>query len=67
MEVNDAEAVRHFNIPNEKLPHTFRLLRVQGLPAWANTSAVSIDDVIQVRDQLEFPLMLLILVLPILF
>ncbi|XP_059623908.1 tyrosyl-DNA phosphodiesterase 1 [Cornus florida] len=41
------EAIRHFHISNEKLPLTFRLLRVQGLPAWANTSSVSIGDVIQ--------------------
>ncbi|KAA8519997.1 hypothetical protein F0562_014253 [Nyssa sinensis] len=41
------EAIRHFNVPNDKLPLTFRLLQVQGLPAWANTSSVSIGDVIQ--------------------
>ncbi|XP_024159807.1 tyrosyl-DNA phosphodiesterase 1 isoform X2 [Rosa chinensis] len=41
------EAIRHFRVPNEKLPHTFRLLNVQGLPPWANTSCVSIKDVIQ--------------------
>ncbi|PSR98436.1 Tyrosyl-DNA phosphodiesterase [Actinidia chinensis var. chinensis] len=41
------EAIRHFNVPNEKLPSTFRLMRVQGLPAWANTSSVSLGDVIQ--------------------
>ncbi|KAL6992720.1 hypothetical protein U1Q18_010834 [Sarracenia purpurea var. burkii] len=41
------EAIRHFNVPNEKLASTFRLLRVQGLPTWANTSSVSIGDVIQ--------------------
>ncbi|XP_031397042.1 tyrosyl-DNA phosphodiesterase 1 isoform X1 [Punica granatum] len=47
MEVSDVEALRHFNIPKEKLPLTFQLMRVQGLPTWANTSAVSISDVIQ--------------------
>ncbi|PSS04715.1 Tyrosyl-DNA phosphodiesterase [Actinidia chinensis var. chinensis] len=41
------EAICHFNVPNEKLPSTFRLMRVQGIPAWANTSSVSIGDVIQ--------------------
>jgi hypothetical protein len=30
------------------LPLTFRLMRVQGLPSWTNTSAVTIQDVIQV-------------------
>ncbi|CAM0906127.1 unnamed protein product [Alopecurus aequalis] len=29
------------------LPLTFRLMRVQGLPSWTNTSAVTIKDVIQ--------------------
>ncbi|KQK15923.1 tyrosyl-DNA phosphodiesterase 1 [Brachypodium distachyon] len=29
------------------LPLTFRLMRVQGLPSWTNTSAVTIQDVIQ--------------------
>ncbi|KAK4754397.1 hypothetical protein SAY87_002501 [Trapa incisa] len=46
-EVSDMEAIHHFNIPREKLPLTYRLLRVQDLPSWANTSAVSLDDVIQ--------------------
>ncbi|XP_052182395.1 tyrosyl-DNA phosphodiesterase 1 isoform X2 [Diospyros lotus] len=41
------EAIRQFNVPKEKLPLTFQLLRVQGLPAWANTSSVSIADVIK--------------------
>lgn len=45
----DAEAIRHFSAPNNKLPLTFRLLRVKDLPAWANTSSVSIRDVIQVK------------------
>ncbi|KAM2481639.1 hypothetical protein PS1_005123 [Malus domestica] len=41
------EAIRHFLLPNDKLPQTFRLLNVQGLPPWANTSCVSIRDLIQ--------------------
>ncbi|KAF6171132.1 hypothetical protein GIB67_012206, partial [Kingdonia uniflora] len=41
------EAIRHFRVTKEKLPLTFQLLRVQGLPPWANSSAVSIEDVIQ--------------------
>nr|GLL28779.1 tyrosyl-DNA phosphodiesterase 1 [Ipomoea trifida] len=41
------EAIRHFVVPKDKLPQTFRLLRVRELPAWANTNAVSIHDVIQ--------------------
>ncbi|KAK1284192.1 hypothetical protein QJS10_CPB21g00868 [Acorus calamus] len=44
---DDAEAIRRFNVPKDKLPLVFRLMRVQGLPAWANTSSVAIDDVIQ--------------------
>ncbi|KAL5730922.1 tyrosyl-DNA phosphodiesterase 1 [Ranunculus cassubicifolius] len=43
----DSEAIRHFNIPKERLPLTFQLLRVKGLPPWANTSSVAIRDVIQ--------------------
>lgn len=43
------EAIRHFHVSNDKLALTFRLLRVQGLPQWANTSCVSIGDVIQVQ------------------
>ena len=45
----DAEAIRHFSVPYDKSPLTFRLLRVKDLPAWANTSSVSIRDVIQVK------------------
>ncbi|KAJ9136304.1 hypothetical protein P3X46_033396 [Hevea brasiliensis] len=41
------EDIRKFRVPNDNLPLTFRLLKVQGLPAWANTSCVSITDVIQ--------------------
>lgn len=42
------EAIRNFRVSNDKLPWTFRLLRVRELPAWSNTSCVSIGDVIQV-------------------
>lgn len=45
---SDGEAIRHFQVPKDKLPLTFRLLRVQALPQWANTSCVSIEDVIEV-------------------
>lgn len=45
---SQVEAIQHFRVPNDKLPQTFRLLNVQGLPQWANTSCVSIGDVIQV-------------------
>ncbi|EOY28605.1 Tyrosyl-DNA phosphodiesterase-related isoform 1 [Theobroma cacao] len=41
------EAIRDFCVSNDELPHTFRLLKVQGLPAWANANCVSIGDVIQ--------------------
>ncbi|XP_059437663.1 tyrosyl-DNA phosphodiesterase 1 [Corylus avellana] len=41
------KAIQRFQVPNDKLPWTFRLLQVKGLPAWANTSCVSIRDVIQ--------------------
>ncbi|GMH15800.1 hypothetical protein Nepgr_017641 [Nepenthes gracilis] len=44
---NVEEVICQFKFSNEKLPLTFRLMRVQGLPAWANTSSVSIEDVIQ--------------------
>lgn len=42
------EAIRDFHVADDQIPRTFRLLRVQGLPPWANTSCVSISDVIQV-------------------
>lgn len=45
----DSEAICHFSIPSDKLPLTYRLLQVKGLPAWANQSSVSIRDVIQVK------------------
>nr|XP_012568966.1 tyrosyl-DNA phosphodiesterase 1 isoform X1 [Cicer arietinum] len=41
------EAIRDFHVADDQIPRTFRLLRVQGLPPWANTSCVSISDVIQ--------------------
>ncbi|XP_058736831.1 tyrosyl-DNA phosphodiesterase 1-like [Vicia villosa] len=41
------EAIRDFHVVEDQIPCTFRLLRVQRLPAWANTSCVSISDVIQ--------------------
>ncbi|KAJ8442278.1 hypothetical protein Cgig2_011201 [Carnegiea gigantea] len=44
---NSEETLRHFHIPDDKMPLTFRLLKGQGLPEWANTSCVSIDDVIK--------------------
>ncbi|XP_030533342.1 tyrosyl-DNA phosphodiesterase 1 isoform X1 [Rhodamnia argentea] len=44
---SDVEGIRNFHVPEELLPCTFRLLRVQGLPAWANTSCVSIEDVVK--------------------
>lgn len=43
----DAEAIRHFTLPKDRLPLSFQLMRVKGLPAWANTSSVSIGDVIR--------------------
>jgi hypothetical protein len=42
------EAIRDFRVADDQIPSTFRLLRVQGLPPWANTSCVSLSDVIQV-------------------
>lgn len=45
---DDIEAIRHFRVPKERLSLTFRLMQVQGLPAWANSSSVTIGDVIQV-------------------
>ncbi|ESQ41487.1 hypothetical protein EUTSA_v10012972mg [Eutrema salsugineum] len=44
---DEVEAIRRFVPPNDKLPSTFRLLSVNGLPDWANTSCVSINDVIE--------------------
>lgn len=45
-----SEGIRSFQISKNKLPLTFRLLRVKELPDWANTNAVSISDVIQVSS-----------------
>nr|XP_043610213.1 tyrosyl-DNA phosphodiesterase 1 [Erigeron canadensis] len=55
MEMNDdiqdkessVEAIRNFKPPKEILSMTFRLMRVKGLQSWANTSSVSVGDVIQ--------------------
>ncbi|XP_075085908.1 tyrosyl-DNA phosphodiesterase 1 isoform X2 [Nicotiana tabacum] len=44
---SSVEAIHQFRVPKRKLPLTFRLMRVRELPAWANTEAVSINDVIQ--------------------
>ncbi|KAL2655300.1 hypothetical protein AAZV13_04G059400 [Glycine max] len=41
-EDNSVEAIRNFHVPSDQIPSTFRLLHVQGLPPWANTSCVSI-------------------------
>lgn len=46
---SSVEAIRQFRVPKHKLPLTFKLMRVRELPAWANTEAVSINDVIQVE------------------
>ncbi|XP_011629341.1 tyrosyl-DNA phosphodiesterase 1 isoform X1 [Amborella trichopoda] len=45
--IDSLEAICQFNVQRDKLPLTFRLLQVQGLPEWANTSSVKIRDVIQ--------------------
>lgn len=42
------ETIRYFSPTDDKLPSTFRLMKVKGLPPWANTNAVSIGDVVQV-------------------
>ncbi|KAJ9566540.1 hypothetical protein OSB04_002506 [Centaurea solstitialis] len=44
---SSAEAICNFKPPKDKLPQTFRLMRVKGLQPWANTSSVSVADVIQ--------------------
>ena len=51
---SSAEAICNFKPPKDKLPQTFRLMRVKGLQPWANTSSVSVGDVIQVT--IFFPL-----------
>ncbi|KAH8512075.1 hypothetical protein H0E87_009321 [Populus deltoides] len=43
----EEEAIRDFGVSEDELALTFRLLRVKELPAWANTSCVSINDVIK--------------------
>lgn len=43
----EEEAIRGFVPPSGKLHSTFRLLSVNGLPDWANTSCVSINDVVE--------------------
>lgn len=40
-------AFRHFNVPKDRLSYMFRLMRVQGIPARANSSSVAIRDVMQ--------------------
>ncbi|KAK9714913.1 hypothetical protein RND81_06G130300 [Saponaria officinalis] len=44
---NREEALRDFHVPDDKVPLTFRLMKVRTLPGWANTSCVSIDDVVK--------------------
>ncbi|CAO2842603.1 unnamed protein product [Amaranthus hypochondriacus] len=44
---NIEEQLGHFHVADDKLPLTFRLMKVRGLPEWTNTSCVSIDDVIE--------------------
>ncbi|KAJ0983320.1 hypothetical protein J5N97_011575 [Dioscorea zingiberensis] len=41
------EAIRRFHVSEDRESLIFRLMHVQGLPAWANTSSVTIKDVIQ--------------------
>ncbi|XP_038981850.1 tyrosyl-DNA phosphodiesterase 1 isoform X2 [Phoenix dactylifera] len=43
----NVEAIRHFCVPKDRLSLIFRLMRVQGLPAWTNSCSVAIQDVIQ--------------------
>ncbi|KAG6532682.1 hypothetical protein ZIOFF_006532 [Zingiber officinale] len=43
----DEEAIRHYRVTTKTLPSTFRLMQVQCVPAWANTSSITIGDVIQ--------------------
>ena len=57
-EDSSVEAIRNFHVPNDQIPSTFRLLRVQGLPPWANTSCVSIGDVIQVSRDNFIPILI---------
>lgn len=54
------EPIRYFSPPNDKLPSTFRLMKVKGLPPWANTNAVSIGDVVQVLSSILHPGLVLV-------
>lgn len=45
--IEETGSIQYFNIPEEIQSSTFQLMRVQGLPTWANTRSVSISDVIQ--------------------
>ncbi|KAH9325791.1 hypothetical protein KI387_005969, partial [Taxus chinensis] len=47
MKNDRTEPIRQLNIPREIQSSTFRLMRVQGLPAWANTGSVTVGDVIK--------------------
>ena len=47
---SSVEAIRYFKPPNDKMSSTFRLMRVKGLQPWANTSSVSVGDVIKVTN-----------------
>ncbi|KAL0928058.1 hypothetical protein M5K25_002294 [Dendrobium thyrsiflorum] len=44
---NSMEAVHQFNVSKDCLSLVFRLMRVQGLPKWANECTVAINDVIE--------------------
>lgn len=44
------EALRHFHVSDDRSALTFRLMKVRGLPEWANTSCVSIETVIEVNS-----------------
>lgn len=47
----NVEAIRHFSVPKDGLSLIFRLMQVQGVPAWANSFSVAIQDVIQVKSK----------------
>ncbi|XP_057834924.2 tyrosyl-DNA phosphodiesterase 1 isoform X1 [Cryptomeria japonica] len=47
MKNDQSEPIRQFNVPQQFLSSTFRLMHVQGLPTWANTGSVTIGDVIK--------------------
>ncbi|KMZ72271.1 putative Tyrosyl-DNA phosphodiesterase [Zostera marina] len=44
---NHLQPIQHFRVSKDQSALKFRLMRVQSLPPWANTSSVSIGDVIQ--------------------